>query len=294
MSPTYPTLETDRLILRVPVQADFDAGWAELHGDAQSMRWLGGAMLRSIAWRSLAQVVGSWGLRGFGPFSVIEKASGRWVGRVGPWEPEGWPAPEVGWMLHRSAEGQGYATEAAQACLTFVFQDQGWTRVTHMIHPENLGSQAVARRLGGRLLEEVRLPAPFDDHPTGMWGQTAADWAADAAGRMKARLRIDLKAAMRDRATGQVRGLRALIAALDNAEAVPAQARHDRYVVHAFGDGSAEVPRRVLTAQAVEDVLRGEAAARRADAADLSALGKVVEADALLAEAVLIDGYLEF
>ena len=40
-------------------------------------------MARSPAWRSLAATLGSWHLQGFGMFSVIEKASGRWVGRVG-------------------------------------------------------------------------------------------------------------------------------------------------------------------------------------------------------------------
>lgn len=175
-----PVLETERLILRVPTQADFDAGWAQFHGDPECMRYLGGAMPRSLAWRTLAQVVGMWPLRGFGAFSLIEKATGRWVGRSGPWEPEGWPAKEVGWMLCRSAWGQGYATEAAEAGLRFVFEDLGWPSVAHMIHPENVGSQAVAQRIGSRLLEMVTLPPPMDvAGPTQMWGQTAEDWRAN-------------------------------------------------------------------------------------------------------------------
>ena len=48
-----PVLETERLILRIPEQADFDAGWAEFHGDPECMRYLGGAMPRSIASRKL-------------------------------------------------------------------------------------------------------------------------------------------------------------------------------------------------------------------------------------------------
>lgn len=174
-----PILETERLILRVPQQSDFDAGWAEFHGDAECMRYLNGAMPRSIAWRTLAQVVGMWPLRGFGTFSVIEKATGRWVGRSGPWEPEGWPAREVGWMLHRSAWGKGYATEAAGAGLKFAFEELSWPSVAHMIHPDNVGSQAVAARLGSRMLEMVNLPAPMDAAgPTQMWGQSADEWRA--------------------------------------------------------------------------------------------------------------------
>lgn len=173
-----PIIETERLILRVPEQDDLEVGWAEFHGDAEAMRYIGGAMPRSLAWRSMALVVGSWSLIGFGQFSAIEKATGRWVGRLGPWRPEGWPAPEVGWMLHRSAWGKGYATEAGQACLRYVFEELGWDQATHMIHPDNLGSQAVAKRLGSRLISEVKMPAPFDTTPTQMWGQTAAEWRA--------------------------------------------------------------------------------------------------------------------
>jgi RimJ/RimL family protein N-acetyltransferase len=177
---TTPVLETERLILRVPTQADFDAGWARFHGDPECMRYLGGAMPPSIAWRTLAQVVGMWPLRGFGTFSLIEKATGRWIGRSGPWEPEGWPAREVGWMLCRSAWGQGYATEAAEAGLRFVFEELGWPSVAHMIHPENVGSQAVAQRIGSRFLERVTLPPPMDvAGPTQMWGQMAEEWRAN-------------------------------------------------------------------------------------------------------------------
>jgi RimJ/RimL family protein N-acetyltransferase len=174
-----PTLETERLILRPPEQADFDAGWAEFHGDEACMRYLGGPMARSLAWRALAQVAGMWSLLGFGQFSAVEKDTGRWVGRVGPWRPDGWPAPEVGWMFRRSAWGRGYATEAAAACLDFAFGELGWTFAGHMIHPDNQASQAVARKLGSTLIGEVRLPPPMDAAgPAQMWGQTAEAWAA--------------------------------------------------------------------------------------------------------------------
>ena len=107
-------------------------------------------------------------------FSLIEKSTGRWVGRAGPWQPEGWPEREVGWMLHRSAWGQGYASEAARACVDFAFGTLGWKTVGHMIHPDNLASQAVAARIGSRFVRMVDLPPPMDAAgPTQMWGQDA-------------------------------------------------------------------------------------------------------------------------
>ena len=101
-----PVLETERLILRPPVQADLD-GWAEFMADARSARFVGGVQPRAASWRFMATMTGSWALLGFGMFSVIEKASGRWAGRLGPWMPEGWPGTEVGWGVHPAFQGRG-------------------------------------------------------------------------------------------------------------------------------------------------------------------------------------------
>jgi RimJ/RimL family protein N-acetyltransferase len=169
------TLETGRLILRPPRQQDLD-GWARFHGDAPSMTYLGGALSRADAWRAMASVAGSWSLLGFGPFCVIEKATGDWVGRAGPWFPEGWPDREVGWMFLSSARGKGYATEAAAACLDFAFDTLRWERVIHVIDPRNTASQRVAERLGSRLMGPVTLPGAREAWPSEAWGQTADQW----------------------------------------------------------------------------------------------------------------------
>ena len=45
--------------------------------------------------------VGSWATMGFGMFSVLDRYSGVWLGRVGPIKPAGWPGAEVGWSIRR-------------------------------------------------------------------------------------------------------------------------------------------------------------------------------------------------
>jgi RimJ/RimL family protein N-acetyltransferase len=107
---------------------------------------------------------------------VIEKVTGEWVGRAGPWFPEGWPDREVGWMFLPSARGKGYATEAATACLNFVFETLGWERVIHVIDPRNTASQRVAERVGSRLIGPVTLPGSREGWPSEAWGQTAEAW----------------------------------------------------------------------------------------------------------------------
>ena len=79
-----PTLETARLILRPPREEDLD-GWEELLGDAETARFIGGVRARADAWRAMMTMAGSWALKGFAMFSVIEKDSGRWFGRIGLW-----------------------------------------------------------------------------------------------------------------------------------------------------------------------------------------------------------------
>src|SRR3712207_2646696 len=119
-----PALETARLILRPPEERDLD-GFAEMMADEEAARFVGGVQARAGAWRGMAAMAGSWALRGYGMFSVVEKESGLWVGRLGPWRPEGWPGPEVGWGLVRSAWGKGYATEGAAASIDWAFEALG-------------------------------------------------------------------------------------------------------------------------------------------------------------------------
>lgn len=171
-----PTLHTDRLILRLPERADFDA-YAEQLADPSVMEHLGGAQPRPVAWRGFLQYAGAWALGEPSMFFVIERSSGRFIGRIGPWRPEGWPGDEVGWALSRDAWGKGYALEAATACMDFAFDQLGWTEVVHSISAQNAPSQAVARRLGSTLLRQAMLPPPIS-HEVDVWGQTREQWRA--------------------------------------------------------------------------------------------------------------------
>jgi RimJ/RimL family protein N-acetyltransferase len=175
------TLETRRLLLRPTRPDDFEE-FAKFLADAETMRYLGGAAQpRPVAWRSFLTMAGAWAMQGYAMFSVIEKASGRWVGRVGPWQPEGWPGTEVGWGIVRDRCRLGYATEAATAAIDWAFAELGWSEVIHVIEPANVPSQAVARKLGSRNRGPSRLPAPYEATPIDVWGQTKAEWRARSA-----------------------------------------------------------------------------------------------------------------
>ncbi len=164
-----PTLTTARLILRPPVAADLD-GFAALLGDEATARFIGGVQGRHGAWRSMMALAGSWSLLGYGPFSVLDRATGRWIGRVGPWHPEGWPGDEIIYGMLPEAHGRGLAFEAATAPADWTRDVVGWREVLHVIHPDNAPSKALATRLGARPRDAlVRLPAPYDAEAFEAW-----------------------------------------------------------------------------------------------------------------------------
>ena len=176
-----PTLETERLVLRLPRIEDFDA-YADMIGDEETARFIGGHMPRPAAWRKFLQMPGAWAMQGFAMFSLIEKSSGEWIGQAGPWMPEGWPGTEVGWALRKEFTGRGYAVEAATAAIDWAFDTLGWTEVIHTIQPPNAASIALAERLGSSWLRAGCLPAPHEDIEVGLWGQTRDAWRARRAG----------------------------------------------------------------------------------------------------------------
>jgi RimJ/RimL family protein N-acetyltransferase len=151
----FPTLETKRLILR-PIDGAKDfSSWAEMMADTESVKflWNNTPCDEAAAWQNMAMNIGHWHVRGYGFFSVTNKATGDWVGRIGPYNPQGWPVPEIGWAVHPKHTRKGYAFEAAKACLPFVFETLGWNKVAHVIVDGNIPSVRLAEKLGSKLLE---------------------------------------------------------------------------------------------------------------------------------------------
>lgn len=173
--PLGPTLETERLILRPSEAEDFDA-FCEMYADEQTMKFLGGVQTPPEVWRTLCLITGAWAIEKASFFSIIEKATGKWIGRLGPWHPNSWPGTEVGWGLIAGATGRGYATEGAAAAMDYAVDILGWTTIVHSISSENVNSIKVAERLGSYFMRRAKAPAPFIGHEWDLYGQTADEW----------------------------------------------------------------------------------------------------------------------
>ena len=151
---TPPTLHTDRLTLRPNRPEDFEA-YAAFYASGRS-RLRGGPLDRSDAWMVFAAEIGHWALRGYGFWAIEETATGSYCGQVGLWNPEGWPAPEVGWLMVDGHEGKGIAFEAAIEARRYAYDVLGWPKIASCIADGNTRSIRLAERMGAWL--EQRTP----------------------------------------------------------------------------------------------------------------------------------------
>lgn len=144
-----PTLTTERLTLRAPRLSDFDAIAAFRASDRA--RFVGGPASKSNSWGYLAALVGHWDLRGYGRWIITRTGDDATaLGITGPFYPYDWPEPEIAWTLFDSAEGHGFAFEAAAAARSYAYTTLGWTTAASFVHPDNTRSIALAKRMGCR------------------------------------------------------------------------------------------------------------------------------------------------
>lgn len=148
------TLITDRLELRAHREQDFGAS-RQMWADPDVVRHIGGQPSTSDgAWARILAYHGLWSLLGFGYWAIVERDSQDFVGDVGfaDFKRSITPAisgmAEAGWALRTDKAGQGYATEAVNAAVTWFRANRGNRRIVCLIAPENRASIRVAEKCG--------------------------------------------------------------------------------------------------------------------------------------------------
>jgi len=143
---SIPTLTTGRLVLRPPVEADFDAYFAFMASERS--RYMGGPYEKWPAWGMFCHDVACWTLFGHGALMIDLRTTGQCVGQVGINHGPMFPEQELGWLLYEGFEGQGFATEAARALRDWAFEQPHISTLVSYFDPANVASMAVAMRLG--------------------------------------------------------------------------------------------------------------------------------------------------
>jgi len=174
-TPAAPTLETARLTLRGWRPEDFEP-YAAMLAEPETARFItrkGEPFSKREVWGEMAFLIGHWQMLGHGMFVVEERATGAFLGRIGPLAPEGWPGFEIAWGLNAAARGKGFAQEAARAAIDWSFDTFPLDRIVSIIHPLNIASQRVAERVGERRTDAHFTP--FRE-PCEIWELRREDW----------------------------------------------------------------------------------------------------------------------
>jgi RimJ/RimL family protein N-acetyltransferase len=152
------TLDTPRLTMRPPIERDVEPLHA-IHADPDVVPYVHFGSKQGItgAWISIATILGHWQLRGYGQWTVVEKATGEVIGRVGLWNPAGWPGIELGWVIKRSRWRHGFAKESTSAALEWTWAHVKTNRVISIIEKDNLPSLALASAIGFTFEEATML-----------------------------------------------------------------------------------------------------------------------------------------
>ncbi len=161
-------LETVRLILRPWKASDWEP-FAQLNADPDVMRHFP-APLSKIESDALAERIQSFISKdGWGFWAVELKQNQQFIGFTGlHHQPEQFdfsPCTEIGWRYAKQHWHQGYATEAAQACLDFAFQQLDLNEVVAFTATTNTPSEKVMQRIGMHYVKNFIHPKVDSEHP---------------------------------------------------------------------------------------------------------------------------------
>lgn len=167
-------LRTPRLLLRQWKESDTEA-YAAMNADPAVRKYFPSVLSARETDAEIGRIKGGVTQRGWGMWAVEVAGVTPFIGFVGlspPLFPAPWqPAVEIGWRLAKSAWGQGFATEAAEASLYFAFEQLHLPFVIALSVRTNRPSHAVMDRIGmsrwhGMEFDHPRVPTdwPLKEH----------------------------------------------------------------------------------------------------------------------------------
>ncbi|UPQ88951.1 GNAT family N-acetyltransferase [Vibrio sinaloensis] len=157
-------IETARLRLRQWRDCDLQA-YGRINADKRVMRYFPACLSQHESNQQAQTIAAHIEQHGWGFWALELKQTGEFIGFVGLWpqaKESGLPrAPmvEIGWRIDADHWGQGYAPEAAQAALSYGFNQVELEQIYSFTALSNLPSQRVMSKIGMQNTDEVF------DHP---------------------------------------------------------------------------------------------------------------------------------
>jgi [ribosomal protein S5]-alanine N-acetyltransferase len=154
-------ISTERLGLRNWKDSDI-LPFAEMNGDPEVMKYFPNTFSEAETRTMVKRIQSHFERHGFGLFAVENKSSGEFIGLTGfnipPFDSYFTPCVEIGWRFKKESWGEGYATEAAVACLIYGFDNLHLQKIVSFTSPLNSNSEKLMKRIG------MKYSGDFD-HP---------------------------------------------------------------------------------------------------------------------------------
>lgn len=152
--------QSNRLIIR-EFQANDANDLFELNADPEVLRFTGDPPFDSIEEaKNFIEQYDQYQKYGYGRWAVIRKSDSAFLGWCGlKYHPET-EETDLGFRLKRKYWNHGFATEAADICLQYGFENLGLEEIIGRAMPSNLASLRVLEKIGMGNPEFVR----FDEH----------------------------------------------------------------------------------------------------------------------------------
>ncbi|WP_095102313.1 GNAT family N-acetyltransferase [Pseudomonas sp. Irchel 3A5] len=147
---TDVVLQTERMTLRQLSSADV-LPMAQILSDPEVMRYsVRGILSESATAEFVDWSSQSYALHGFGPWAVVETASGVLMGfcALNQETVDGAEEVEIGYRLAPQFWGRGLATEIVRATLTYGFERLELPSIIAIVQPANVASVRVIQKVG--------------------------------------------------------------------------------------------------------------------------------------------------
>jgi len=156
----WDILETQRCLIRETTVEDVDAFY-ELYKDKEITEYMENLFEdrdEEIEYTK-SYIKNVYEFYGFGMWTIVEKASGKIIGRAGVSYREGYELPELGFMIGKAYWRQGYAYEVCYAIANYMHENYEMEQIQIFIEPKNTPSILLAKKLGAYLYKEQCMGA---------------------------------------------------------------------------------------------------------------------------------------
>jgi len=144
-------IETPRLILRQWEEADKEP-YIQLNLDKEVMEFFPGVATSEETLAQIDRFSKRVADTGYGFFAVERKDNNEFIGFTGlsvpGFESDFTPCIEIGWRLSKANWNQGFATEAAKACLKYGFDTLKFDDIYSFTSIHNTRSEHVMKKIG--------------------------------------------------------------------------------------------------------------------------------------------------